>query len=162
MSTLEQKIQAKLDELNKLKEKQRKKDNQQKIILGALVMKECENNSNFSKQILDIINSATDRDKNRLQSFVDKLDATKQEPKPAESESFFIEEDVHEISVAMEIQQAAKEQASAPAANEPNERGTQTPPTSSPQKNEPAASEPAKEPAPKLDIRTLANQRMRF
>ena len=39
MSSLEQKIQAKLDELNKLKEKQRKKDNQQKIILGALVMK---------------------------------------------------------------------------------------------------------------------------
>ena len=64
MSSLEQKIQAKLDELNKLKEKQRKKDNQQKIILGALVMKECEKNSNFSKQILDIINSATDRDKN--------------------------------------------------------------------------------------------------
>lgn len=148
MSTLEQKIQAKLDELNKLKEKQRKKDNQQKIILGALVMKECENNSNFSKQILDIINSATDRDKNRLQSFVDKLDATKQEPKPAESESFSIEEDAHEISVEMETQQAA---------NEPNERGTQTPPTSSPQKNEPATSK-----LEKLDIRALVHQRMRF
>lgn len=136
MSKLEQKIQAKLDELNKLKEKQRKKDNQQKIILGALVMKECEKNSNFSKQVLDIINSATDRDKNRLQSFVDKLDTTKQEQKTVNtlSDSDFKEQQEVRLNIE-EPKQAVIEPSKVPA---------------------------PKEQAPKLDIRTLANQRMRF
>lgn len=133
---LEQKIQAKLDELNKLKEKQRKKDNQQKIILGALVMKECEKNNNFSKQVLDIINSATDRDKNRLQSFVDKLDTTKQEQKTVNtlSDSDFKEQQETRPNIE-EPKQAVIEPSKVPA---------------------------PKEQAPKLDIRTLANQRIRF
>ena len=134
MSSLEQKIQAKLDELNKLKEKQLIRDNQQKIILGALVMKECEKNSNFSKQILDIINSATDRDKNRLQSFVDKLDTTKQEPKTVNtlSDSDFKEQQEMRLNIE-EPKQAVIEH------KVPEQNNTQ-----------------------QLDIRTLANQRMRF
>ena len=131
---MEQKLQAKSFELNDLKYKQRKEDNQQKIILGALVMKECEKNSNFSKQILDIINSATDRDKNRLQSFVDKLDTTKQEPKTVNtlSDSDFKEQQEMRLNIE-EPKQAVIEH------KVPEQNNTQ-----------------------QLDIRTLANQRMRF
>lgn len=84
MATLEQQIQAKLDELNALKEKQRKLDNQQKIIVGALVLKECENNTNFANQILNIINnSASDRDKKKLESLISDLTKKTRPAQPA-------------------------------------------------------------------------------
>lgn len=84
MATLEQQIQAKLDELNALKEKQRKLDNQQKIVVGALVLKECETNSNFANQILNIINnSASDRDKKKLESLISDLREKTRPAQPA-------------------------------------------------------------------------------
>lgn len=83
MATLEQQIQAKLDELNALKEKQRKLDNQQKIIVGALVLKECENNKDFANKLLSIINNnASDRDKKKLESLISDL---KEKTKPSQS-----------------------------------------------------------------------------
>lgn len=86
MATLEQQIQAKIDELNALKEKQRKKDNQQKIIIGALVLKECGNNPAFASQLLGIINKASDRDKKKLETLATELAKTaKQPPAPTQA-----------------------------------------------------------------------------
>lgn len=74
MATLEQQIQAKLDELNALKEKQRKLENQQKIILGALVLKHCENDLNFCQEVIEIIQTtASERDAKKLASVLDEL-----------------------------------------------------------------------------------------
>lgn len=74
MATLEQQIQAKLDELNALKEKQRKQENQQKIILGALVLKHCEHDLNFREKIIEIIQTtASERDAKKLASVLDEL-----------------------------------------------------------------------------------------
>lgn len=74
MATLEQQIQAKLDELNALKEKQRKQENQQKIILGALVLKHCENDLNFCQEVIEIIQTtASERDAKKLASVLDEL-----------------------------------------------------------------------------------------
>lgn len=82
MATLEQQIQAKLNELNALKEKQRKAENQQKIIVGALVLKSCENNTNIAYQLLNIINNtASDRDKKKLESLISDL---KEKTRPAQ------------------------------------------------------------------------------
>lgn len=66
MASLEQKIQAKMDELNALKEKQRKKENQEKIIIGALVIKEAQTNPEFAKQLLSIISKASERDRKKV------------------------------------------------------------------------------------------------
>lgn len=81
--TLEQQIQSKIDELNYLREKQRKLENQKKIIVGSLVIKECENNPDFAEQVLDIIAKASDRDKKKLESLTTELAKTaKQTPAP--------------------------------------------------------------------------------
>lgn len=84
MATLEQQIQAKLDELNALKEKQRKAENQQKIIIGSLVLKECENNKDFANKILSIINNnASDRDNKKLESLISDLREKTRAAQPA-------------------------------------------------------------------------------
>lgn len=66
MASLEQKIQAKMDELNALKEKQRKKENQEKIIIGALVIKEAQTNPEFAKHLMSIISKASERDRKKI------------------------------------------------------------------------------------------------
>lgn len=72
--TLEQQIQAKIDELNALKEKQRKLENQQKIILGALVLKHCENDLNFCQKVIEVIETtASERDAKKLAGVLDEL-----------------------------------------------------------------------------------------
>lgn len=71
--TLEQQIQAKLDELNALKEKQRKAENQQKIIVGALVLKACETDAKACDFLLNLIDKASDRDKKKLADVVKRV-----------------------------------------------------------------------------------------
>lgn len=73
MATLEQQIQAKLDELNALKEKQRKKENQEKIIVGALVLKACESSAGACDFLLNLIEQASDRDKKKLDGVVNRV-----------------------------------------------------------------------------------------
>lgn len=66
MASLEQKIQAKMDELNALKEKQRKKENQEKIIIGALAIKEAQTNPEFARSLMSIISKASERDRKKI------------------------------------------------------------------------------------------------
>lgn len=87
--TLEQQIQAKIDELNYLREKQRKLENQKKIIIGSLVIKECENNPDFAEQVLAIIAKASDRDKKKLENLITDLSKTAEptpEPEPEQEQ----------------------------------------------------------------------------
>lgn len=67
MATLEQQIQAKLDELNALKEKQRKKENQEKIILGALLLDACKSDKNICDIALNLIYNASEKDRKKLE-----------------------------------------------------------------------------------------------
>lgn len=76
MATLEQQIQAKLDELNALKQKQRKAENQQKIILGSLLLKACETDDKACELVLDLINQASERDKKKLDDLISRISAS--------------------------------------------------------------------------------------
>lgn len=78
MATIEQQIQAKLDELNALKEKQRKLENQQKIIVGSIILKECEKNDNLALTVLQVIkNNASERDLKKLDKTIQQLEIKK-------------------------------------------------------------------------------------
>lgn len=78
MATLEQQIQSKLDELNALKEKQKKLENQQKIIVGSIILKECEKNDNLALTVLQVIkNNASERDLKKLDKTIQQLEIKK-------------------------------------------------------------------------------------
>lgn len=96
MATLEQQIQAKLDELNALKEKQRKKENQEKIILGALLLDACKSDKNICDIALNLIYKASDKDRKKLEQvrlrIYDMKDEIKEEKKLLSDELHFEDE----------------------------------------------------------------------
>lgn len=75
MATIEQQIQAKQDELNRLKEKAKTLENGQKIVLGGMVLSVARKNPQFAKQLLSMIGSEINRDsdKKRLENIIDEL-----------------------------------------------------------------------------------------
>ena len=78
MITVEQKIAKKEAELARLKEKKRKLENGQKIIIGGMMLSMAKDNPTVSKKLLDWINEHVDRktDLNRLESVIDELQKT--------------------------------------------------------------------------------------
>ena len=78
MATVEQKIAKKEAELARLKEKKRKLENGQKIIIGGMMLSMAKDNPTVSKKLLDWINEHVDRktDLNRLESVIDELQKT--------------------------------------------------------------------------------------
>lgn len=73
--TLEQKIAQKEDEIARLKEQARKKENGQKIIIGGLMLSVAKNDSKVAKKLLDLIESQITRktDLNRLDNVIEDL-----------------------------------------------------------------------------------------
>lgn len=73
--TLEQKIAEKEDEIARLKEQARKKENGQKIVIGGLMLSVAKNDSKVAKQLLDLIESQITRktDLNRLDNVIEDL-----------------------------------------------------------------------------------------
>lgn len=73
--TLEQKIAQKEDEIARLKEQARKKENGQKIIIGGLMLSVAKNDSKVAKELLDLIESQITRktDLNRLDNVIEDL-----------------------------------------------------------------------------------------
>lgn len=92
MATLEQQIQAKLDELNALKEKQRKKENQEKIILGALLLDACKSDKNICDIALNLIYNASEKDRKKLEQLRLRIYDMKEEVK---EEKEFLFDKVH-------------------------------------------------------------------
>lgn len=78
MATLEQKIAQKQDELARLKEKARRLENGQKIIIGGMMLAMAKDNPTVSKKLLDWINEHIKRktDLNRLKSVIEELQKT--------------------------------------------------------------------------------------
>ena len=78
MATVEQKIAQKEAELARLKEKKRKLENAQKIVIGGMMLSMAKDNPIVSKKLLDWINEHVDRktDLNRLESVIDELQKT--------------------------------------------------------------------------------------
>lgn len=78
MATVEQKIAQKEAELARLKEKKRKLENAQKIVIGGMMLSMAKDNPIVSKKLLDWINERVDRktDLNRLESVIDELQKT--------------------------------------------------------------------------------------
>lgn len=78
MATLEQKIAQKQDELSRLKEKARRLENGQKIIIGGMMLAMAKDNPTVSKKLLDWINEHIKRktDLNRLKSVIEELQKT--------------------------------------------------------------------------------------
>lgn len=75
MSTIEQQIAKKQDELSRLKMKQRKLETGQKIIIGGMLLKLAEENHNIAMTLLDQINSNVTRkvDLERLEDVINNL-----------------------------------------------------------------------------------------
>ena len=75
MVTLEQQIAQKQDELNRLKEKARKQENGQKVVLGGMVLSIARKDINFARQLLGMINTKINRDtdKKRLENIINEL-----------------------------------------------------------------------------------------
>lgn len=73
--TLEQKIAQKEDEIARLKEQARKKENGQKIVIGGLMLSVAKNDSRVAKQLLELIESKVTRktDLKRLDNVIDDL-----------------------------------------------------------------------------------------
>lgn len=73
--TLEQKIAQKEDEIARLKEQARKKENGQKIIIGGLMLSVAKDDSRVAKQLLELIETQITRktDLNRLDNVIDEL-----------------------------------------------------------------------------------------
>jgi hypothetical protein len=73
--TLEQKIAQKEDEIARLKEQARKKENGQKIIIGGLMLSVAKNDSKVAKELLELIESKITRktDLKRLDNVIDDL-----------------------------------------------------------------------------------------
>lgn len=80
MATVEQKIAQKEAELARLKQKKRKLENAQKIVIGGMMLAMAKNNPTVSKKLLDWINEHVDRktDLNRLESVIEELQQTAQ------------------------------------------------------------------------------------
>lgn len=75
MTTIEQQIAQKQDELNRLKEKAKKQENGQKIVLGAMVLSVARKNPDFAQNLLIMIEKEINRDadKKRLDSIINEL-----------------------------------------------------------------------------------------
>lgn len=75
MATLEQQIAQKQDELTRLKEKAKKQENAQKIVLGGMLLSVARKNNDVAKMVLNMINKEINRDtdKKRLESVVSEL-----------------------------------------------------------------------------------------
>lgn len=73
--SLEQKIAQKEDEIARLKEQARKKENGQKIIIGGLMLSVAKDDSRVAKQLLELIETQITRktDLNRLDNVIDEL-----------------------------------------------------------------------------------------
>lgn len=73
--TLEQKIAQKEDEIARLKEQARKKENGQKIVIGGLMLSVARENSQVAKQLLGYINEKVTRktDLKRLDNIIEEL-----------------------------------------------------------------------------------------
>lgn len=82
MSTLEQQIEQKQLELNRLKQKQEKAETRKKIIVGAMILKECQTNANLARIVNDLINRSkiTEKDKKLLESTIKELENVYQQP----------------------------------------------------------------------------------
>lgn len=81
MATLEQQIAQKQDELARLKEKARKLENGQKIIIGGMMLAMAKDNPTVSKKLLEWINQEVTRktDLKRLENIIDELKETAQQ-----------------------------------------------------------------------------------
>lgn len=77
MTTLEQKIAKKEDELNRLKEQARKLENGQKIITGGMMLSLARNNPQRAKTLLEDIKEQVTKktDLERMQPIIDELTA---------------------------------------------------------------------------------------
>lgn len=75
MSTIEQQIAKKQDEISRLKTKQRKLETGQKIIIGGMLIKLAEENHGIAMTLLDQINSNITRkvDIERLEDIISRL-----------------------------------------------------------------------------------------
>lgn len=75
MATLEQKIAQKQDELARLKERQRKLENGQKIIIGGMMLSLAEDNPQVAGKLLEWISQEVTRktDLERLDAVVSQL-----------------------------------------------------------------------------------------
>lgn len=75
MSTIEQKIAKKQDEISRLKTKQRKLETGQKIIIGGMLLKLAEENHSIAATLLDQIDSNITRkvDIERLENVINNL-----------------------------------------------------------------------------------------
>lgn len=75
MSTIEQQIAKKQDEISRLKTKQRKLETGQKIIIGGMLIKLAEENHDIAMTLLDQINSNITRkvDIERLEDIISRL-----------------------------------------------------------------------------------------
>lgn len=73
--TLEQKIAQKEDEIARLKEQARKKENGQKIVVGGLMLSVAKDDSRVAKQLLELIETQITRktDLDRLDNVIDEL-----------------------------------------------------------------------------------------
>ena len=78
MATVEQKIAQKEAELARLKQKKRKLENGQKIIIGGMMLTMAKDNPTVSKKLLDWINEHVDRksDLSRLEGVIEELKTT--------------------------------------------------------------------------------------
>lgn len=82
MATLEQQIAQKQDELARLKEKARKLENGQKIIIGGMMLAMAKDNPLVSAKLLEWINQEVTRktDLKRLENIIDELKETAKKP----------------------------------------------------------------------------------
>lgn len=73
--TLEQKIAQKEDEIARLKEQARKKENGQKIVIGGLMLSVAREKPEVAKQLLNYIDEKVTRktDLKRLDNVIDEL-----------------------------------------------------------------------------------------
>lgn len=75
MATLEQQIQQKQNELNRLKEKAQKESNAQKVVIGGMCLAVAKKDKIFAQKLLSMIETEVNRDsdKKRLSSIIDEL-----------------------------------------------------------------------------------------
>lgn len=75
MATLEQQIEQKKDELNRLKEKKRSIENGEKIIIGGMILSMSRKNPKMAQNVLSWIASEINRDtdKKRLENIISEL-----------------------------------------------------------------------------------------
>ena len=73
--SIEQQIAEKEQQIAKLKEKARRKENGQKIVIGGLMLSVAKNDAQVAKQLLQLIESKITRktDLNRLDDVIDDL-----------------------------------------------------------------------------------------